>query len=76
MEIMWENEADGFKAVCEYLSKEASFKVTVTYKDKKKEKKFAQTWEPRFGMDVLDQSLSYEIAENLSQEIEKELGLR
>lgn len=70
----WEDTDNlGFKACCEYNEESGKFIITVSKDNIIKSKSFNQSFEPRFGMDVLDANMSLQIAEELAKEIEKEL---
>jgi hypothetical protein len=65
----------GISAKCLYDNVTDYFEVIVTYKDIIKKEKFKSNYVPRFGMDILDMSISEQIANKLAEEIENEFGL-
>ena len=68
----WEDtDQNGITAKCEYSNHE--YIITVSKNDIVKTEKFRASYEPIFGMDVIDASMSNSIAEKLALEIEKEL---
>ena len=69
---MWEDTVDNMTASCEYVSQSHEFKISVSYKGKTKTKTFKASFEPIFGMDVIDQHQSGVVAEELAKEFEKE----
>lgn len=70
---MWKDTVDGLTAECQYLKATHEFKVTVSRNPSHiKTKNFPASFEPIFGMDVMDQHMSGKIAEELALEIEKE----
>jgi hypothetical protein len=73
---MWrDTDSKGITAICEYITEQSRFKVSVSFKDKTHFQWFSASFEPRFGMDVIDLQESQKIAEQLAQVIEKEFKI-
>jgi hypothetical protein len=68
----------GFKLSIEHSSLERQFRVVVSheqYPEKSLSEQFNATYEPIFGIDIADQQVAYEIAEELAQKLESKLQL-
>lgn len=71
-QVMWSDTQGEMTAECVFLQKEHQYEVSVSYKGKTKTRKIPCSFTPYFGMDVIDQQESGRVAEELSQEHEKE----
>ncbi len=69
---MWTDTQGEMTASCFFDTDKGLYEVEVVFKGKKKSRTFPCSFTPYFGMDVVDQSESGKIAEELAQEHEKE----
>lgn len=72
-QLMWEDKQGEMTAQCFFDPKTSLYTVEVSLKNKTKKKRFPCSFTPTFGMDVIDQRQSLDIAEELAVEHEKEM---
>ena len=75
IEFWKDTDSKGITAKCEFEPINFNYIITVSYGNTVKTEKFRCSFEPRFGMDIIDSNQSMMIAEKLALEIEKELNL-
>ena len=75
IEFWKDTDPKGITAKCEFNPDTFMYIVTVFKDEVKKEEEFRCSFEPRFGMDILDANQSMQIAEKLAIALEKELKI-
>lgn len=75
MNMFKDKDSKGIELECNYLASSHEFEVIVKFKTTIKKETFKASFEPRFGMDVVDSNQALVIAEKLAQQIERELNI-
>lgn len=69
--MMWEDTQGDMTAKCSYIKETNEYLVEVLLRAGKPiSKRYKANYDPIFGMDILDQQISLQIAEELAQKLE------